>query len=73
MRLESPEATDEASARHPCVGLVARDSPSLFSQAKAAIVDPSNKIWASAVSGYELVNKQRLGKLNPPSPASLRS
>lgn len=42
------------------------DSPSLSARARAAIADPSNRIWASAVSGHELVNKQRLGKLNPP-------
>lgn len=42
------------------------DSPSLSSAARSAIADPSNEVWASAVSGYELVNKQRLGKLQPP-------
>ena len=34
--------------------------------ARAAIAEPANEVWASAVSGYELVNKQRLGKLQPP-------
>ena len=42
------------------------DSPSLSAPARAAIAEPANEVWASAVSGYELVNKQRLGKLQPP-------
>lgn len=42
------------------------DSPSLSNDARSAIADPKNEVWASAVSGYELVNKQRLGKLQPP-------
>ena len=42
------------------------DSPSLSERARAAIGEPANEVWASAVSGYELVNKQRLGKLQPP-------
>lgn len=42
------------------------DSPSLSPQARDAIGDPDNEVWASAVSGYELANKQRLGKLKPP-------
>jgi PIN domain nuclease of toxin-antitoxin system len=41
-------------------------SPSLSDVAHAAIADPAKEVWASAVSGYELVNKQRLGKLAPP-------
>ncbi|MFO1050539.1 MAG: type II toxin-antitoxin system VapC family toxin [Geminicoccaceae bacterium] len=47
------------------------DSSSLSPRAKAAVANPSNKVWASAVSGYELVNKQRLGKLDPPVAAEL--
>ena len=42
------------------------NSPSLSAPARAAIAEPANEVWASAVSGYELVNKQRLGKLQPP-------
>jgi PIN domain nuclease of toxin-antitoxin system len=42
------------------------DSGSLSGRARAAIAEPTNEVWASAVSGYELVNKQRLGKLEPP-------
>jgi PIN domain nuclease of toxin-antitoxin system len=42
------------------------DSPSLSPRARDAISDPDNEVWASAVSGYELANKQRLGKLKPP-------
>ena len=42
------------------------DSPSLSGRARAAIAEPANEVWASAVSGYELVNKQRLGKLQSP-------
>ena len=40
--------------------------PSLSERARAAIAEAANEVWASAVSGYELVNKQRLGKLQPP-------
>jgi PIN domain nuclease of toxin-antitoxin system len=42
------------------------DSPALSDRARAAIADRSNEVSASAVSGYELINKQRLGKLQPP-------
>ncbi len=42
------------------------NSPSLSERARAAIGEVANEVWASAVSGYELVNKQRLGKLQPP-------
>jgi PIN domain nuclease of toxin-antitoxin system len=42
------------------------DSPALSPNARAAISDPENEVWASAVAGYELANKQRLGKLQPP-------
>jgi PIN domain nuclease of toxin-antitoxin system len=41
-------------------------SASLSAPARAAIAEPTNEVWASAVSGYELINKQRLGKLSPP-------
>jgi PIN domain nuclease of toxin-antitoxin system len=42
------------------------DSVALPTSARAVIADPTNDVWASAVSGYELVSKQRLGKLQPP-------
>jgi PIN domain nuclease of toxin-antitoxin system len=38
------------------------DNPRLSGRARAAISDPDNEVFASAVSGYE-VAKQRLGKL----------
>ena len=47
------------------------DSPSLSNHARATVADPANEVWASEVSGYELVNKQRLGKLQPPLAAEL--
>jgi PIN domain nuclease of toxin-antitoxin system len=42
------------------------DAPSLSMRARDAIADPDNEVWASVVSGYELANKHRLGKLQPP-------
>jgi PIN domain nuclease of toxin-antitoxin system len=39
------------------------DNPRLSAPARAAIADPDNAVFASAVSGYEIANKQRLGKL----------
>jgi PIN domain nuclease of toxin-antitoxin system len=42
------------------------DAPPLSMPARDAIADPDNEVWASSVSGYELANKQRLGKLKPP-------
>ena len=47
------------------------DAPDLSRGARAAIADPANEAWASAVAGYELLNKQRLGKLKPPLAAHL--
>jgi PIN domain nuclease of toxin-antitoxin system len=49
------------------------DSPSLSGPAREAIASPSNQVWVSAVSGYELVNKQRLGRLQPPLAEELPS
>jgi PIN domain nuclease of toxin-antitoxin system len=49
------------------------DSPALSADARAAIADPANEVWASAVAGYELANKQRLGKLQPPVADELTS
>lgn len=39
------------------------DSPRLGRDASAAIRDPANGIWVSAVSAYEIAQKHRLGKL----------
>ena len=39
------------------------DSPRLAAGARAAIADPENALFASAVSGYEIANKERLGRL----------
>ena len=41
-------------------------SAELSRRAYAAISEPDNDVWVSAVSGYELVNQARLGKLRPP-------
>lgn len=40
------------------------DSPRLSHTARAAIADPDNLALASAASGYEIANKQRLGRLS---------
>jgi PIN domain nuclease of toxin-antitoxin system len=39
------------------------DSPKLSQVARAAIADPSGAVFATAVSGYEIANKERLGRL----------
>jgi len=39
------------------------DSPKLSSAARAAIADPTSAVFATAVSGYEIANKERLGRL----------
>jgi|SRR5919106_2438 PIN domain nuclease of toxin-antitoxin system len=39
------------------------DRPRLSTTARSAIADPDNVVFASAATGYEIVNKQRLGKL----------
>jgi PIN domain nuclease of toxin-antitoxin system len=39
------------------------DSPRLSQAARVAIADPRNAVFASAVSGYEIANKERLGRL----------
>lgn len=39
------------------------DSPRLSRTARVAIADPDNTVLASAASGYEMANKQRLGRL----------
>ena len=45
------------------------DSMELSREADAAIRDPANDIWVSAVSAFEIAQKHRLGKL--PSAARL--
>jgi PIN domain nuclease of toxin-antitoxin system len=39
------------------------DNRRLSAKARAAVADPNNAVFASAASGYEVANKQRLGKL----------
>lgn len=39
------------------------DNPRLSSPARGAIADPANEVLASPASGYEIANKERLGKL----------
>jgi PIN domain nuclease of toxin-antitoxin system len=39
------------------------DSPRLSLAARTAIADPNNAVFASAVSGYEIADKERLGRL----------
>jgi len=39
------------------------DSPRLSRVARSAIADPHNAVFASAVNGYEIANKERLGRL----------
>jgi PIN domain nuclease of toxin-antitoxin system len=40
------------------------DRPRLSRTARSAIADPDNTVLASAATGYEIANKQRLGKLS---------
>lgn len=40
------------------------DHPRLSRAARSAIADPDNSAFASAASGYEIANKQRLGRLS---------
>lgn len=40
------------------------DSPRLSRTARVAIADSDNVVLASAASGYEIANKQRLGRLS---------
>jgi PIN domain nuclease of toxin-antitoxin system len=39
------------------------DNPRLSPTARSGISDPDNTVLASAASGYEIANKQRLGRL----------
>lgn len=40
------------------------DHPRLSQAARVAIADPDNAVFASAASGYEIANQERLGKLS---------
>jgi PIN domain nuclease of toxin-antitoxin system len=39
------------------------DNPKLSPAARNALADPQNAVFASAVSGYEIANKERTGRL----------
>ena len=39
------------------------DNPKLSRAARKALADPQNSAFASAVSGYEIANKERMGRL----------
>jgi PIN domain nuclease of toxin-antitoxin system len=41
------------------------DDPRLPAAARAALANPMNRLIASAAVGYEIVDKQRLGRLSP--------
>ncbi len=41
------------------------DDPRLSRIARAAISEPENELFASAAAAYEIVYKQRLGRLHP--------
>lgn len=44
------------------------DDPQLSKAAKAIIADPSNTIYLSVVSAWEIIIKERTGKLTLPEP-----
>ena len=44
------------------------DDPQLSSTAKAMIADPTNIIYLSVVSAWEIIIKERTGKLSLPEP-----
>ena len=49
------------------------DDPRLSTTARAAIADLANELTVSAAAAYEMVYKQRLGKLQPlPEPLATR-
>ena len=52
------------------------DNRRLSAPARTAIADPNNAVFASAASGYEIANKQRLrklpGRIAQDLPAALR-
>jgi PIN domain nuclease of toxin-antitoxin system len=55
---------DEAASGHACPEIWwFTDNPRLTATARSAIADLDNAVFASTVSGYEIANKQRLGKL----------
>lgn len=39
------------------------DDPRLSATARAALADPGHEVWVSAASAWEIMTKQRLGKL----------
>jgi len=47
---------------HALIRWLAGD-PSLSADAKAAIIDPENEIFVSAVSAWEIATKHRIGRL----------
>ena len=53
---------------HTLIWWLAGD-PSLSADAKAAITDPENEVFVSAVSAWEIATKYRIGRL--PRPAAL--
>jgi PIN domain nuclease of toxin-antitoxin system len=54
------------------VFLWAASEPSKLSrEARAAVMDGANDVYASPIVGWELAVKQSLGKLSLPSPAEL--
>jgi PIN domain nuclease of toxin-antitoxin system len=48
------------------------DHPRLSRAARSAIAEPDNAVFASAASGYEIANKQRLGRIAQELPGALR-
>ena len=48
---------------HALIRWLAGD-PSLSADAKAAIIDPENEIFVSAVSAWEIATKHRIGRLH---------
>lgn len=45
-----------------------REPGRLSGEARAAVAEPSNRVWFSAVSAWEIVIKAGLGRLEGPSP-----
>jgi PIN domain nuclease of toxin-antitoxin system len=48
------------------------DHPRLSRAARSAIAEPDNAVFASAASGYEIANKQRLGRIAQELSGALR-
>jgi hypothetical protein len=51
------------AARYRCLIWWLAGDPSLSTDAKAAIIDPGNEIFVSAVSAWEIATKYRIGRL----------